>query len=222
MRVITYATHHSHPYLEHIQLKIEAELLPERYPWTFDFFPKAYSVHEYVSNLDGDELVLVTDAYDVLALNNCNKNILEERIRNTFDLNKITFNAEVNCYPNGGLAQFYPDNLSPWKYLNAGLYVGKAHLIKEMLEILMPDIMGTMDQFQFSKFFLKSGKVNLDYKCEIFQSLFRIKGKTDINWQDFDFDLENKSIKNKMFNTYPLLFHGNGAIKMYKLLKYCD
>ena len=161
MRVITYATHH-HPYLDHIQSNIEAELLPQELPWTFDFFPKAYSVHEYVSNLDGNELVLVTDAYDVLALNNCNKNILEERIRNTFDLNKITFNAEVNCYPNAALAELYPDNESPWKYLNAGLYAGKAHLIKQMLEILMPEIKNTMDQLQFSKFFINSNLINLD------------------------------------------------------------
>ena len=44
MRVITYATDHNNACLKHLVNKLEAEILPEYLPWSFDFFPKAFSL----------------------------------------------------------------------------------------------------------------------------------------------------------------------------------
>lgn len=218
MRVITYATDHQNPYLSHLVNKLEAEVLPEYLPWSFDFFPRAFSIHATVSRASEDGLFLCTDAYDVLALNKCNKENLEKKIKKHFDLDKVTFCAETNCFPDQSLAEMYPNCYSDWKYLNAGLFVGRASVIKKMLELTMCDIVNSMDQLEFSKLFLESNLINLDVECKVFQTLFRKEYGRQICWEDFE--IKNKKIMNRKFETFPLLFHGNGMVDMNGLLKY--
>lgn len=218
MRVVTYATDHNNPYLTHLVNKLEAEILPEYLPWSFDFFARAFSIHTAVAHSPDDGLFLCCDAYDILALNGCNKTILEEKIRKHFDLDKVTFNAETNCYPDDSLASKYPNCFSDWKYLNAGIFVGRASVIKRMLELTMNRIINSMDQLEFAKLFLESDLINLDVKCEVFQTLYRKNYNQEICWEDFE--IKNKMIMNKAHKTFPLLFHGNGVVKMDGLLPY--
>lgn len=218
MKVITYATDHNNVYLKHLVNKLEAEILPEYLPWSFDFFPRAVSIYEAVSNSTDDDLFLCCDAYDVLALNGCNKDLLEKRIRNCFDLNKVTFNAETNCFPDKSLASEYPHCFSDWKYLNAGIFVGRASVIKKMLDLTIHKIINSMDQLVFSKLYLKTSLINLDTKCEVFQTLYRKNHNREICWKDFE--VQDKMIMNKSFKTFPLLFHGNGVVKMDSLFSY--
>jgi len=217
MKVVTYATNRSHPYLAHLANKLNVELLQEYMTWRRDFYPRAFSMREFVSSVNPEELVISVDAYDVFALNGCNKIKLESKIRECFDLNKITFCAETNCYPDDSLASKYPIIDSDWKYLNAGIYVGKAKLIKHMLNLTLDKMIGNMDQLQFSYLFLESNLINIDSKCQVFQSLFR-QGYEEICWEDYE--VKNNRITNKIFDTSPMLFHGNGLVKMHSLIPY--
>lgn len=218
MRVVTYATDHQNPYLGHIVNKLEAEILPEYLPWTYDFFAKAFAIHTAVSHSNEDGLFLCLDGYDILALNGCNKQALQKKIEKCFDLDKVTFNAETNCYPDDSIASLYPTCCSDWKYLNAGIFVGRASVIKKMLELTMHKIINSMDQLEYSKLYLETDLINLDIKCEVFQTLFRKEYGQEICWNDFE--IKDKMIMNKQFKTFPLLFHGNGLIKMEGLLPY--
>lgn len=218
MQVVTYATNKAHPHLAHLANKLEIKILPEYLPWAWDFYPKAYSVNKFVSNLHFDELVLSMDAYDIFALNGCSKAKLEQKIKEHFDLDKVTFCAETNCFPDASLASRYPNINSDWKYLNGGIYVGKAGLIKQMLDLTLKKMRGNMDQLQFAYLFLESNLINIDSGCKVFQSLYRKEYGKEICWNDYD--IEGKTITNKYLKTQPLLFHGNGLIKMHDLIPY--
>jgi hypothetical protein len=226
MRIITYATHKDNFNLQFLKEKLNIELLEELLPWRdmwqgkyyYDFYARAYSTHQFVSSLDPEELVVMMDAYDVLPLNNCNPESLENKIKSCFDINKVTFCAESNCFPEASLAEKYPDQSYVWKYLNAGIFAGKAKAINLMLSITLPKISGSMDQLEFSNLFLESDLINLDYECNIFQSLFTDNSTRNIHWDHYE--VKEKTIKNKIHNTYPLLFHGNGGIDMSELVQF--
>lgn len=218
LKVLTYATDIDNLNILDLQSTLNAEILPTLLPWTMDFYPKSYAVREYLRDYDIDleTLILVCDAYDVLCMNNCSLKKLEEKIISYFDLDKVTFNAEINCYPDSKLSIFYPHVDGKWKYLNAGMYVGKAKNIISMLDQVLPKMIGSMDQLEFSKFFLEKNLINLDYRCEVFQTLYSGTIGGDIDFSDFIID--GQLIYNKHYNTLPLLFHGNGKINMSGLV----
>lgn len=216
MKVLIYSTDLNHGNIEHLASSIGAEILPIMLPWTMDFYPKSYSVYQYLKNLNSKEHVVVCDAYDVIALNKCTNKLLEENILSFFDDNKVTFNAEINCFPDGSLAGRYPDTNSKWKYLNAGIYTGKVENILQMLDLVLSKIVNSMDQLEFSKLFLDSTLIDLDYECKTFQTLYSgsVGGSVDVS----DFIVKDGNIYNKHYNTVPLLFHGNGKTDMRNLL----
>jgi hypothetical protein len=212
MKVLIYATDLNHGNIEHLTSSLGADILPILLPWTMDFYPKSYSVYNYIKSLNSKEQILVCDAYDVIALNKCTNKLLEENILNFFNNNKVTFNAETNCYPDSSLAQRYPDTDSKWKYLNAGIYTGRVENVLQMLDLVLNKMVNSMDQLEFSKLFLDSKLINLDYECKVFQTTYSgsVGGYVDIN----DFIIKNGKIYNKQYDTMPLLFHGNGKTNM--------
>jgi len=215
MKILTYATNLNHTNIKLLQNKIGVELLPNYIPWDMNFYAKAYSINSYIDRYEDDELILCCDCYDVLPVNGCTKEFLNDAIVANFDLNKVTFNAEINCYPKGDLSRYYPTHASKWKYLNAGIFVGKKQNIKIMYDLVLDKIKNSMDQLQFSLLFLNSDKINLDYECKVFQTLYNGRVSGPMNMDDFIID--NKTITNKYFNTKPLLFHGNGHTDMTPL-----
>jgi lysyl hydroxylase/galactosyltransferase/glucosyltransferase len=219
MKVLIYSTDLNHGNIRHLTSSLGAEILPIILPWTMDFYPKSYSVTQYISEMDPENLILVCDAYDVLCLNNCSLDKLEEKIRFDFDLDKITFNAETNCFPDWRLAKDYPVVDSKWKYLNGGIYVGKVKNIMFMMDQVLPKIKGSDEQLEFSKFFISNQHLlALDYECKIFQTLYNGSVGGDIDMSDFL--IQDNLVYNKHFNTLPLLFHGNGKVNMTNLVQY--
>lgn len=206
-KIYTYATHSDNSVFKKLSSTLEIEILPELLPWTWDFYPKSLSVYETLKKIDGETIVLVCDAYDVLPINGVTNDILFTSIKSNFDLDKITFNAEKNCYPNPRLIPQYPQVNSLWKYLNGGIYVGKAKNITNMLENLLPKMRGIIDQEIFSVSYVKGEfGIDIDYQCKIFQTLFMLDNN-DLSW-------ENGIITNTITNTVPLLVHGNGKSDM--------
>ena len=113
-----------------------------------------------------------------------------------FDINKITFNAETNCYPDGCLANKYPDNDSKWKFLNASIYFGISNNIRNMYQTTLEKIKYTDDQLELSKLFLENANlIDLDYSCQIFQMLYNGHVGGDISEEDFIFDISKKILR---------------------------
>lgn len=218
MHIVTYATDINHINIKYLKQKIPIHILTDSTKWTKTFYAKHFAVNKFIQNFDMNELILCCDAYDVMPMNNCSINKLEDSINLYFDLNKITFNAETNCYPDKNLIKKYPHHDSKWKFLNAGIYVGTVKNILKLYEKTLDSIKHTMDQLIFTIEFLESkNTIDLDYECKVFQTLFNIDRR---NMNIDDFIIKDKILVNKYFNTTPLLFHGNGRTNMSKLLPY--
>lgn len=220
MKIITYATDYNHSNIKLLTKKLQIELVPNCVSWDSHFYAKAYCIYQFIKQYDEDELILSIDGYDVLPLNGCNLELLEEQIIKYFDINKVTFNAETNCYPDHSLAKLYPVSNSKWKYLNAGMFVGKNKNVQRMYESVLDNIKKSMDQLQFSLLYINSDLINLDHQCCVFQTLYDGKIGGNFNTEDFILDVTKKEIINKHFNSKPLLFHGNGKVNMSKLSPY--
>jgi hypothetical protein len=202
-KIYTYCTDKGNSNFQQLSSNLKIEILPELLPWTWDFYPKSLSVYETLKTINGETIAMVIDAYDVWAVNGATNEKLLNSIVNNFDLDKITFNAEKNCWPRADLASQYPHVDSQWKYLNAGAYVGKAKNIVNALENLLPVIKNGDDQLEFSKAYVNNlFNIEIDYKCNVFQTLYML-GQNDLT-------SDNGELINNITKTYPLLLHGNG------------
>lgn len=151
----------------------------------------------YIKHFNPEQLILVSDSYDVIMTANS-----KEIIKKFNEFNKpIVFASEPNCWPDKSLANKYPNVNSDNKYLNSGGFIGK---VKDILKIL-PETFESHsdDQLYYTKQFLNTSLIELDYKCKIFQCLNKAENNIEI--------LYNKSrVKNKITETLPCQIHGNG------------
>ena len=154
-----------------------------------------------LSTIDEEQLILVTDSYDVIMTSNSEEIIKKYK---TFQI-PIVFAAESCCWPNKNLASIYPSSPTANKYLNSGGFIGKVKDIKKILP-LNTISSNSDDQLYYSnKFLSQDGEklIKLDYNCDIFQCLNNAESELEI--------LYGKSrIKNKITNTEPCQIHGNG------------
>lgn len=220
LKILTYVTDAAHPNVQRLQQKLPVELVPNYIPWCGSFYAKAYGVNEFIKALPDDTLVVVCDGYDVLPFNGCTIETLLAAIEQHFDSNKVTFNAETNCFPDSSLAQQYPPAAGKWKYLNAGLFAGTVAAIKRMYSVALDEIVRVGDDQQALAllFLARPDLIALDSECRVFQALYagHIGAKVDMA----DFEIASGVIRNKQFGTAPLLFHGNGLTDMAALMPY--
>jgi len=218
-KIITFATNLEQPILKILKSKLPLIFLNStNFDWEGVNGTKV--VYNFLKTVPDTDLILLTDCYDVLPLNGCNYEKLYNCIINKFNIDKLTFNAEKNCYPNPEKAALYPKAPGPWKYLNGGLATGTAKAFLKVFDILMQQKI-VINQENYTDIFLSTDNlISLDYRCEIFQNVL-IPEK----WPNHDVDLnefyiEDKTLINKYFNTKPLLFHGAGNTNLKKLFPF--
>jgi len=138
------------------------------------------------------------------------------------------------------MAKEYPKTRvkSEWLYLNNGLYGGSLQLMLEFVDKYIGKLpMQANCQLETMQAFLQAKKdgfpIELDYKCELFQSIafdpakpskgepidkasFSIhldeKGKP--KYTGTDFAIKNGLVYNKMTKKTPAILHGNGRTPM--------
>lgn len=176
-------------------------------------------LNEELSSWDKNELnstiLLFTDSYDVL-INSTENKILNRYYDAMTKYNKhncVLFSAEKACWPDISLACKYPNNNSPYLYLNSGGFIGSAHNIYSLIR--EATISNTDDdQLFFTNIYLNDKlkeRITLDYNCYLFQTL-------SDSILDIAFHGQH-IIRNIQFNTYPLVIHGNGP-QEYKQFMY--
>jgi hypothetical protein len=162
-----------------VQHKYDLVILGWKLPWK-GLSQKLEAAHSYASSLPPDDLLLFTDAFDVLFTNTPN-HIVEQFMKTNATL---LFSAECGCWPhiieNKGKACFedYPPAPvgSPYRYLNSGTWIGRASAAKAMLEEVIReagnDFANANDQKLVADMFI-SGRfgIALDYYNAIFQSM---------------------------------------------------
>ena len=116
--------------------------------------------------------------------------------------------AETNCWPQLHRAKFYPACETPYRYLNAGAWIGDAAyvrgLLRDMDAELAPD--DANDQEWLTELFLGCpGAIELDTDAALFQCLFQAAGHLARDAEGW---------RNQLTGTAPLIFHGNGCTSL--------
>jgi len=145
--------------------------------------------------------ILFTDSYDVIFTTN-QKQIMT-KYNKLIKKQSILFSAEKYCWPDISLSEKYPKANSSFKYLNSGGFIGNAYEILHLLDINVKDTED--DQLYYTNKYLNAcNKIQIDYNCEIFQTL---NGFCNINT---DFQIGIYQILNLETNSRPCILHGNG------------
>jgi hypothetical protein len=162
---------------------------------------------KYVKSLKENDIVLFTDAWDVIIVEDCS-----EIIRKYKSFKKdIVIGAEKYCWPDWFL--FYKFNCfdAPFPYLNSGGIIGKAGIIKDLLEEYYKGEDAIDDQRLWTKIYLENkSKIGLDEKAEIFLNTCWVKHNNII--------YKDNRLYYKETKTFPSIIHINGKNKSYEAL----
>lgn len=156
-----------------------------------------------------DMVILFTESYDVLFASGPVELLKKFRQAKS----KIVFSAETLIYPDRRLEAKYPQVQDGKRFLGSGAFMGYAtHLSKLVMD--WEGLDSDSDQLFYTKIFLdpeKRGNLNitLDHRCRIFQNL---NGALD----EVVLKFENKRVRvrNLVFDTLPVIVHGNGPTKL--------
>jgi hypothetical protein len=173
------------------------------------FLDKIHLTYAYLKDLKGYTHFIYTDAWDTFAM------------AGPFRVpDGLLISAERACYPHPEKAALYPENPSPWKYVNGGGWCGEIAAFIKLYE-LCPPTTELNDQVWLTDQFLKGYDwVRLDYECKTFQTLgFCPEEDFELNhvFSNDDWYL----FKNNVHDTFPAFIHGNGHTPMnhiYELL----
>ncbi|KAM9713305.1 procollagen-lysine,2-oxoglutarate 5-dioxygenase 2 isoform 2-T2 [Menidia menidia] len=157
-----------------------------------------------------DLVVLSVDSYDLIFAG-----APEETLRKFQQSNhKVLFAADGLVWPDKRLAEKYPSVRRGKRYLNSGGIIGYAPYIHRIVsQWSLHD--NDDDQLFYTKIYLDPLKretlnMTLDHNCQIFQNL---NGAVDEVLLKFGTD--RVRVRNIMYDTLPVVVHGNGNTKMY-------
>jgi hypothetical protein len=172
-----------------------------QHTWT-GFLSKLHKTYDYLKE-SAETHFIYTDAWDTFVLGTPSE--LPE-------ISGLLISAERNCYPYPELESQYPTNKSPWHFVNGGGWGGE---VKQFLRLYesKPPTNEMNDQVWLTERFLAlhhEGWVKLDCNCEVFQTIGFCE-------EDRDFDLPTRT--NKITNSMPLFWHGNGHTPMNNIYK---
>ena len=146
-----------------------------------------------------DEIILFTDSYDVIFLSD-EKEIIKKFLSFNCDL---VFSAEKECWPDKKTSVFFKDNEGPYKYINSGGFIGRVKMIYDLIDVEYSDTYD--DQYLIhERYNLFKNRIKIDTSCQIFQT-------NALDSNDIEILHHKNLIKNTIYNTYPLLYHGNGG-----------
>ena len=173
-------------------------------PWHNFFVNKIEQFKEDLRQMECDH-VLMVDAADVVFARG-----LEEIMDGAQDWDRMTFNAEQNCYPDPDLAKFYPECGSSFKYLNAGIWLARhADAVAQydkLYSLVEPrewagagdTTLWGDDQWLWTRFYLAGERVGVDTQCRVFQTLHMVH------------DGELVKGVNEETGERPCIYHANG------------
>ena len=180
----------------------------------YDGLRKIELVKNLLKNLAKDEIVLFVDGYDTFFTEGY-ETIVQRFL--DFDVD-ILFGAEQECWPvtnDQSYKNRWPDMLTPYRYLNSGLYIGYAGALHDFFDLPNGDDNGDDQLYcqsrylsEYEDFFYK---VTLDYEGYIFQN------------HDTNIRKVNGQLWNDRTNCCGCIYHGNGGKSekdfFYKLAK---
>jgi hypothetical protein len=203
----------------------------------------------YASQLPPDDVLMFTDAFDVM-FTNSPSHILQEYLSfqdsstamPPHDVD-IIFAGECGCWPHvmidHGRPCFdsYPPAPTPYRYLNSGTWIARAHSAIIMLQKIIKDagndFTNANDQKLVADMFIaqrhsnplsssssltSSPPIELDYHAKLFQSMhMTFDAPLPRCNPSEDLELRQGRYFNKRTKTFPSVFHFNGGGKAHHL-----
>lgn len=163
---------------------------------------------------NASDRLIVCDAYDIIFTKHPHG--IGDRCAEWWG-DAIVFNGEKGCWPREDLKESFPDDGSPWRFLNSGFMCGPADKILALLEVMPIETIGfdppggpyPNDQGEYQELFAKQAehgiKMVVDTQCKIAQTL------SACEVEEFHFIADR--IVNKTTHTEPGVFHCNGGAK---------
>ena len=176
-----------------------------------NFGVKLREVSDFLKNpdLNPDDIVLFTDAYDVVYCGT-HKEIIEKYMK----FNKpIVFGAEKQCNPDPGRSTEYGFKATEFPYLNSGMFIGRVWALRKCILEYQYEDKDDDQRFWTTQFFENPDLIGLDYINELFLNT------VDMDKRFFFLDKENSIAVYKGSN--PMFVHVNGPYKK-ELLGYLD
>jgi hypothetical protein len=210
---ITVATK-PHPVLDHLKLCVEknketihvlGESENRAIGWEShqNFGIKLREVCDYLkrSELQEDDIILFTDAYDVIYL--LDKTTILERF---VEFEKpIVFGCEKYCFPDPIRNTEYMEKDKEFSYLNSGMFIGRVWALRRCIGDYIFDDNHDDQRYWTTKFFANPDLIELDYMNRLFLNIY------DINMREFYFDKEKRKANYK--GREPVFIHINGPDK---------
>uniref|UniRef100_A0A8C8RQX8 Procollagen-lysine,2-oxoglutarate 5-dioxygenase 1 n=1 Tax=Pelusios castaneus TaxID=367368 RepID=A0A8C8RQX8_9SAUR len=156
-----------------------------------------------------DLIILVIESYDVLFASGPDELLKKFKQAKS----KVVFSAETFIYPDRRLEAKYPQIREGKRFLGSGGFIGYAPNLNKLVED-WKGLDNDSDQLFYTNIFLDPEKreninITLDQRCRIFQNL---NGALD----EVVLKFENARVRarNMMYDTLPVLIHGNGPTKL--------
>jgi hypothetical protein len=159
--------------------------------------------------LEKDDIVLFTDAYDVVYCGT-QKEIIDKYLE--FD-KPIVFGCEKQCNPDPKRASEYKFVDTEFPYLNSGMYIGRVWALRKCILEYKYNDRDDDQRFWTTQFFENPDLIGLDYKNQLFLNT------VDMDEMYFYLDKENSIAVYR--GSTPLFVHVNGPDKK-DLKKYLD
>jgi len=158
---------------------------------------------EYLQTIPDDDIIIFTDAWDVIYLDTTDS-IVEKYKKFNKD---IVFGSEKTCWPDSEREKDFIDTKDTvFPYLNSGGYIGKAKTIRDLLNIYNDEERTDDQRFWIDKYLNNKDKIGLDTNAEIFLNTCA----TDKKYYTFN----NKFVYTET-NTSPSIIHANSSDKSY-------
>jgi len=166
-----------------------------------NFGVKLKEVYQYLQNdnLDDNDIILFTDAYDVVYYGSFDEILTRYQELNT----PILFGCETECNPKPVLATRYKERHHEFSYLNSGLFIGRIKELRECMKGYEYNDKHDDQLFWTYQFLEKPDKIKLDYDNKIFLNTHGINEETLV------YDNNRVYYKNKE----PVFVHVNGIDK---------
>ena len=156
-----------------------------------------------------DDIVLFTDAYDVIY----GGKLREVMLRYEAMRKPIIFGCETECNPDPTLKSLYKNTGEEFSFLNSGMFIGKVYALRKLMEKYEYDDKHD-DQLYWTRHFLNNPDlIGLDYRNELFLNTYKV------DMEDIRLDRTHFGYKGRD----PQFVHVNGPDKndlMHFLYKY--
>ncbi|XP_062854583.1 procollagen-lysine,2-oxoglutarate 5-dioxygenase 1 [Trichomycterus rosablanca] len=156
-----------------------------------------------------DKIILFIDSYDVI-FSSGPKELLKKFQQTK---HKVVFSAETLIWPDRHLEDKHPHVREGKRFLGAGGFIGYASNLKQLVsEWSGKD--DDSDQLFYTKIYInpekrKSINITLDGRCRLFQNLHGALDEVVLKFED-----SRVRARNLIYNTLPVIVHGNGPTKL--------